>query len=180
MQADLKLKGSDYSWIASAVSIGWLVAAYPSSLMLQKFPISKLVGCFIISWGSLCMLSAASSNFGGLFAIRLIQGIAEALISPAWMMLTGILWTADEAPMRSSMWLGVDGAASIFGSLLAWGLGQTDTPVPNWKLVFLVGILMLLYLTPDLCLTGATDCWRNHSFLGRRCLSLSSRWPTSW
>lgn len=97
------------------------------------------MGGLPIVWGGLSMLTAASSNFGGRFALRFLLGGAEAPISPGTMMLTSMLWTTDEAPLRTSMWLAVDGIATILGALLAWGLGHTtNDAIPSWKFVFLV------------------------------------------
>ena len=88
----------------------------------------------------IAVLVAAAFNFGGLFALRFMLGAAEAPISPGMMLLTSILWTSEEAPLRTSMWLAVDGVATIVGALLAWGLGHTNSDIiPSWKFVFLVG-----------------------------------------
>lgn len=138
--------GDDYSWVASALYFGWLIGAYPSNLALQHFPIAKMVGSIMFVWGALCMLQASAFNLSGFFAIRFFLGLVEACISPAWVLLTSMLWTRDEQPLRTSLWIAANGISSIIGALLAWGLGKADhTAVPNWKLIYLVG-----YCLPDL------------------------------
>ena len=94
------------------------------------------------------MLAAATSNFGGLFALRFLLGAAEAPISPGMMMLTSSMWTSEEAPFITSMWLAIDGVAVIIGSLLSWGLGHahSDT-MPSWKFVFLVSQFSIGFFT---------------------------------
>lgn len=92
------------------------------------------------------MLAAATSNFGGLFALRFLLGGSEAPISPGMMMITSMLWTSAEAPLITSMWLAIDGIATIIGSLLAWGLGHTHNDhMPSWKFVFLVSWLLIMF-----------------------------------
>lgn len=100
LQADLGLKGTDYSWVASVTNIGYLVSAYPSNVALQKFPIGKFVACALMLWGVLLMCTTAVKNFAGLMTIRFLLGAAEACIGPAWMLLTSMFWTREEQPFR--------------------------------------------------------------------------------
>ncbi|BDD61440.1 hypothetical protein MAP00_006484 [Monascus purpureus] len=131
--------GDDYSWVASALYFGWLVGAYPSNLALQRFAVGKFVGSIMFVWGILCMLQATVFNFSGFFAIRFFLGLVEACVSPAWVLLTSMLWTRSEQPLRTSFWISVNGVSNILGALLSWGLGHADqADIANWKLIFLV------------------------------------------
>lgn len=133
------MTGDDYSWVASALSFGWLCGAYPSNLALQKFPLSLMMGFICCVWGLVCMLQATVTNFSGFFAVRFFLGFIESCISPAWMILTSMMWTREEQSFRTSCWIGTNGISSILGSLISWGLGHTSgTKVPSWKLIYLV------------------------------------------
>ncbi|KAH6712288.1 MFS transporter [Leptodontidium sp. MPI-SDFR-AT-0119] len=157
LQPDTHMTGDDYSWVSSALYFGWLIGAYPSNLALQRFPIGKMIGTMLFVWGSICMLQAAVFNFSGFFAIRFSLGFVEACISPAWILLTSMLWTREEQPLRTSFWLSVNGMSSIIGALLSYGLRHVDgLAIPNWKLIYVVvgtttiawGFVIILYL-PD-------------------------------
>ena len=139
LQEDTNMSGDDYSWVASALNFGWLLAAWPWNIMLQRYPIGRLIGCMLFVWGSVCMLQAAVFNFGGFFAIRFFLGALEACVSPAFILLTSMFWVKEEQSMRSSFWLACNGFASIIGALLAYAAGQVaDLAVPNWKLIYLI------------------------------------------
>ena len=139
LQEDTNMTGSDYSWVASALNIGWLLAAYPWNLALQRYPIGRLIGCMLFVWGSVCMLQAAVFNFGGFFTVRFFLGGLEACISPAFILLTAMFWKKEEQSMRSSFWLACNGFSSIIGALLAYGSGNvTGLIIPNWKLIYLI------------------------------------------
>ncbi|GAD97578.1 major Facilitator Superfamily protein [Paecilomyces variotii No. 5] len=157
LQADTHMTGDDYSWVASALFFGWLIGAWPANVALQHFPVARLIGCIMFVWGALCMLQASAFNFSGLFAVRFFLGLTEACISPAWVLLTSMLWTRDEQPLRTSFWISTNGVSSILGALLSWGLGKADhTAVASWKLIYLVvgaltiiwGVVIFLFL-PD-------------------------------
>lgn len=139
LQADTHMKGDDYSWVASALYFGWLLAAYPWNIALQRFPIGRLIGYMLFVWGVICMLQAAVFNFGGFVAIRFVLGMVEACISPAFVLLTSMLWTREEQALRTSFWLSTNGVSSILGALLAYGSGHAENlAVSNWKLIYLV------------------------------------------
>ncbi|KAK5452970.1 hypothetical protein LTS15_007119 [Exophiala xenobiotica] len=157
LQTDTHMKGNDYSWVASALYFGWLIGAYPWNIVLQRYPIGKLLGCMLFVWGTICMLQAAVFNFAGFFAIRFFLGMLEACISPAFVILTSMLWTREEQALRTSFWLSTNGISSILGALLAYGSGHADNlAVSNWKLIYLIvgaltfawGFVIILYL-PD-------------------------------
>ena len=90
-------------------------------------------------WGSVCMLQAAVFNFAGFFAIRFSLGALEAVVSPAFILLTSMFWEKEEQSFRSSLWLACNGFASIIGALLAYGSGSVaNLVIPNWKLIYLI------------------------------------------
>ncbi|KAF7192194.1 putative transporter [Pseudocercospora fuligena] len=139
LQADTNMTGQDYSWVASALNIEWLLAAYPWNLVLQRYPIGRLIGCMLFVWGSVCMLQAAVFNFGGFFTVRFFLGGLEAVISPAFILLTSMFWEKEEQSLRSSFWLACNGFSSIIGALLAYGSGNVEgLAIPNWKLIYLI------------------------------------------
>ncbi|KAL1897878.1 hypothetical protein Sste5346_003730 [Sporothrix stenoceras] len=157
LQADTHMKGNDYSWVSSALYFGWLTGAYPWQVLLQRYPIGRLIGVMLFVWGSVCMLQAAVYSFSGFFAIRFFLGLLEAVISPAFIILTSMLWTREEQSLRTSYWLSVNGVSSILGALLAYGAGHvTGLAIPQWKLIYLiVGAItfawgfVILYFLPD-------------------------------
>jgi hypothetical protein len=74
----------------------------------------------------MCVLKAAVFNFSGFFVIRFFLRLAEACISPAWILLTSMLWIREEQPLRTSFWLSMNGLSSIHGAFLSYGLGYAD------------------------------------------------------
>ncbi|CAK7271777.1 hypothetical protein SEPCBS119000_004777 [Sporothrix epigloea] len=157
LQEDTHMKGNDYAWVSSALYFGWLTGSYPWQLLLQRFPIGRLIGVMLFFWGATCMLQATVYNFSGFVAIRFFLGMFEAVVSPAFVLLTSMLWTREEQSLRTSYWLSVDGMASIIGALLAYGVGHVHhVAVAPWRLIYLIvgamtfawGFVIFLYL-PD-------------------------------
>ncbi|KAH3671344.1 hypothetical protein OGAPHI_000567 [Ogataea philodendri] len=156
LQADNNMTSEDYSWVASAANFGYLIAAYPFNFILQRYPVGKTLTGLVFIWGMICMATAGVHNFTGLFIARFFLGMVEAVIAPACMAITAMFYKRDEQSMRMSLWLGVNGIASILGGLLSWGCGHASAEIAPWKLIYLVvGTItvvwsgVLVFLLPD-------------------------------
>jgi energy-converting hydrogenase Eha subunit C len=96
LQKDLGMAGNDFSWLATAFYIAYAVAEVPQGasplltiqytqtneigILLQKYPVTKVLGFNVLVWGILLCCSAAAQNYAGIMALRTILGIMEAVI----------------------------------------------------------------------------------------------------
>ncbi|EOD47270.1 putative allantoate permease protein [Neofusicoccum parvum UCRNP2] len=154
---DNNLKGQDYSWASSIFYFGYLLAEYPGVAIIQRFPVAKFLGANIILWAAILMLTATCSSFAGLATVRFFLGVTEATISPGFVAITGIWWTRQEQAARSALWISFLGVGSLFGGLIAFGIGHISTSqLASWQYIFLIlgavtiiwGVLFIL-VVPD-------------------------------
>ena len=92
---------------------------------------------------------------------RVFLGIAEAGVSPAYVLITGTWYTKEEVPFRMGIWFCGNGLAIIIQSVLSYGIGHISTSIPVWKWFFIIfGIIglawaaVLYYFMPDTILTA--------------------------
>ncbi|CUS22102.1 LAQU0S04e08262g1_1 [Lachancea quebecensis] len=157
MNADLHLKGNDYSNIAAIFNVGYLVGSIPANWVIQKLPVAKYTGCALIVWAVLLIAHIGAKSYSGMMALRFILGLMEASISPSNMMMCSMFYNKQEQPFRMCTFLSMNGVATMVGALLAYGLGHsTSTALKPWKLIFLViGLInfvwgfVFLYMAPD-------------------------------
>lgn len=136
---DLGLEGKQYSTVASAFAYGNIIWYIPASMLLQRLPVAKYTGIMIGIWGALLMCCAAAKNFGGIFALRFILGMAESNMTPAYMMICSMFFTRQELSLRLVLFIAMNGLATAGGSLIAFGLGHVhSTSITSWQLIFLV------------------------------------------
>ncbi|KAH0375849.1 MFS general substrate transporter, partial [Aureobasidium melanogenum] len=128
--------------------------------LAQHFPTGKVLSCFVITWGSVLMLTAACSNFTGLAICRFILGCLEAPITPCFMMLVGMWFTRKEQPARAGIFYCFNGVGSMVGGILFYGVGQLDG-FPVWRVIFLLcgGLtivwgIVLFFLLPNNIMTA--------------------------
>lgn len=135
---DLNLEGQQYSTLASGFAYGNIVWYIPASMLLQRLPVAKYTGTMIGVWGMLLMCCAAAKDFGGLFALRFILGMAESNMTPAYMVISSMFFTRQELSLRLLLFISMNGLATAGGSLIAFGLGHVHTAtIASWQLIFL-------------------------------------------
>ncbi|KAE9401205.1 MFS general substrate transporter [Gymnopus androsaceus JB14] len=163
IKTDLKLEGTEYSWLSSIFYFGWLAWGIPSNLLMQRSPSGKYLAINIFMWGVLLMAQAASRNFTDLAVLRILSGAFEAIADPAFMLITTMFYRRSEQPSRISMWYAANGVGVAGGGLLGYGIGQIKGSLPSWKYEFLiVGALcatwgiVLFFILPDSPATAST------------------------
>ncbi|CAH0028409.1 unnamed protein product [Clonostachys rhizophaga] len=138
LRKDLALKGEDFSWAVSLFYLGQFCSEYPAVYLLSRLPITIYVGVTIVIWGGVNMAMAACHNFQGLAAARFFLGFAEGTVSPAFIIITSNWYIKREHPIRVATWVSMNGVAQILGSLLMYGIGQTNMAIAPWRVLFLV------------------------------------------
>ncbi len=82
------------------------------------------------------LLAVTATSFAGLATSRFFLGLFEAVINPAFVLITSQYYLRDEHALRASIWWSGNAVGSFFGDLVAWGLGDAG-PLSPWKYFFL-------------------------------------------
>ncbi|KAJ5291879.1 MFS general substrate transporter [Penicillium angulare] len=135
---DLKLHGTQYSWLSSVFYFGWLIWSIPSNLIMQRSPPSWYLSINIFLWGALLMCQTAAGNFTVLVVLRVLSGAFEAIADPAFMLFTSMFYTREEQPSRISAWYAWNGIGVAGGGLIGYGIGQIQGTLPAWRYEFLI------------------------------------------
>lgn len=148
LRADLNMSLREYSWVGSCYYLGYLGFEYSANLVLQKYPLGKVMALAIIGWGSVVCLSAVAFNAASFLVCRVFLGIFESFVHPGLMMVMYQWYKKDEQFIRSSLWLGLQGFGTAVGSALAYGLyvHQDSFSIPGWKILFIITGLMTVVM----------------------------------
>ncbi|RSH89938.1 hypothetical protein EHS25_001924 [Saitozyma podzolica] len=154
IKTDIKLVGTEYSWLSSVFYFGWLVWAIPSNLIMQRSPPAYYLALNIFMWGVLLMCQAAANNFASLTGLRILSGAFEAIADPAFMLITSMYYTRSEQPSRISAWYCFNGLGVAGGGLIGYGIGHVKGALASWRYEFIIvgagcaawGIVLFLLL----------------------------------
>uniref|UniRef100_L2GF69 Major facilitator superfamily transporter n=1 Tax=Colletotrichum fructicola (strain Nara gc5) TaxID=1213859 RepID=L2GF69_COLFN len=98
--------------------------------------------------------------FAGLAVCRFLLGMFEAVITPAFMLVTSMWYTRKEAPVRAGAFYCFNGIGSMVGGILFYGVGQADG-WDVWRIIFIIcggmtviwGVVLFFFL-PNNILTA--------------------------
>ncbi|CRL18209.1 Sucrose/H+ symporter, plant [Penicillium camemberti] len=160
MKKDTHLTGDEYSWVGSIFYFGYLAFEYPAALLIQRLPVAKLYVGMVLGWAVLLLCTAATQNFAGLATVRFLMGMTEAAVFPISSILTVMWWKTSEQPLRVAFWF--NQLSSVFSGVVSYGIGQTNTALAPWRLLFIVlGAFSVLWagvlyvFLPD----SPVQCW---------------------
>ncbi|KZT60604.1 MFS general substrate transporter [Calocera cornea HHB12733] len=126
LQAETGLVGNQYAWLTSIVYVAQLVFQPLSSFALVKLPVGKWVLFNVFCWGVCVACMGAAKNFAGLITARFFLGVFEATVAPSFIAITQMWWRRREQTYRTISWNASNGFASIFGPLVAFGVGHVN------------------------------------------------------
>ncbi|KAL2809069.1 MFS general substrate transporter [Aspergillus granulosus] len=154
LQQDLGMAGNDFSWLATAFYIAYAVAEVPQGILLQKYPVTKVLGFNVLIWGILLCCSAAAQNYAGIMALRTILGIMEAVIAPSLTIYTSMWYTRAESTPRFGLWYCGLGVGQIIGGLISFS--AQHAPANGWRIMFgvigavnLIVAALVLFILPE-------------------------------
>ncbi|KAK1487338.1 allantoate permease [Colletotrichum cuscutae] len=154
LRTDLDLTvGDRYSMSAAIFYLGFIVGAYPTMILAQRFPIERVASVIFTLWGLTLILTTVCRNYRDLYAQRFCLGLLESGISPMFILIVGSWYKKNEQAMR----MGCTGYVSIFSPLINFGFGKLNGGVSSWRYMFYFagsltivwGLLLYFVLPPD-------------------------------
>lgn len=161
MTADLHISHSSLSWIGAIVAFGLLCGEMPAAYLVQRLKLNILVPTMIVLWGTFTMLLGAAQNFHTIMALRFLLGFAESPIFPSCQIYCVMMYTAEEQPLRISIYLAA--LASLFVGPVSYGIGvSTGSSIATWRLLFITmgGITVLWGFLTFWLLPANPATWR--------------------
>lgn len=157
------LKGNEFSNLGTIFSASYIFAQPAATYLLQRYPVSKVIGGFIICWGVIVACHAACKTYASLMIVRVLLGLFESCSAVACITVSGMYYTKSEQARRIGYWASQAGTGYIVGGLISFGFLHYDGKIfTSWQIMFLVvgivtlvfGLITIFYL-PD----NVTKAW---------------------
>ncbi|CAL9735035.1 thiamine pathway transporter Thi73p [Monosporozyma servazzii] len=157
------LKGNEFSNLSTIFSAAYIFMEPVVTYLIQRYPISKVMGVFITLWGIVLACHSACKTYAALMIVRTLLGLFEASSAVGCIAISGMYYTKAEQSARIGFWATQAGTGYVVGGLISFGFqhyhGEHFT---SWQIMFLVvglvtvlfGLLTFFYL-PD----NATNAW---------------------
>lgn len=157
------LKGDEFSNLGTIFSASYIFAEPIAVYLLQKYPVSRVIGSFIVCWGIIVVCHCVCKTYASLMVIRVLLGAFESCSAVACITVSGMYYTKSEQSSRIGYWASQAGTGYIIGGLISFGfLHYHGEHFASWQIMFLVvglitvlfGLITIFYL-PD----NVTNAW---------------------
>ncbi|KAJ7677559.1 MFS general substrate transporter [Mycena rosella] len=171
--ADTHMKGNDYAWLSTIFYIfvrprlllhydpteitQYLLGEFPGNWFMQRFAVGKTVAISMFAWGVIVFCTAAARNWMDLMIMRGLQGFTESIISPAFLLVTGLSYRKEEHALRVLIWGTANYGFAVIVALINYGIGTAANAHPEglaaWKgmSLFLGGITAVVAFATFFC-----------------------------
>jgi len=106
---EAKLVGAQFSLLVSIFYIGYLVAQYPTNILMQRFPTGKYIAINFMLWGATLSATGSATNFATLAVGRFFLGVFESCLNPGFVLITSSWWKREEQSARVALWYCANG-----------------------------------------------------------------------
>ncbi|KAH6663954.1 phthalate transporter [Plectosphaerella plurivora] len=152
----LNLTGQRYNVVVALFFVPYVLCEFPSNILLKYFSPSRWISRIMVSWGIVTICTAAVTTYGGLLAVRIFLGIAEAGFFPGILMYLCFWYKPEERATRMAIFATSTAVAGAFSGLLAAAIGFLNgkANLSGWQWLFIlegipsviVGLLVWFYM----------------------------------
>ncbi|KAI2635788.1 MFS general substrate transporter [Hypomontagnella submonticulosa] len=152
LEKDLGLVGNQFSLLLILFYIPYALMNVPFTLLSKRFNPAVVIPTIMTCWGAMAMCAAATKNFGGILATRILMGAVEAAFFPCAIFYCSLFYTRRELSFRTSVFGCMGFIAGAISGLIAWSVFQWEKALRGWQYLFIiegaltVGVGLLLFL----------------------------------
>ncbi|KAI0155536.1 MFS transporter [Pestalotiopsis sp. NC0098] len=137
---NLHFKTGQYNLIVGIFFVPYVIFAPPFAMLAKKYGASRALPIMMFCFGSLTLLTAATHNFSGIFALRWFLGMAESAFFPVVIYYLTTFYRRGELARRLAIFYAASNIASAFSGLLAFGVFQIKSHLVDfaWRWLFII------------------------------------------
>ncbi|KAI1454583.1 putative MFS transporter [Annulohypoxylon moriforme] len=140
LSKDLHFKDGQYNQIVGIFFVPYVIFAPPFAMLGKKFNPARVLPLLMFCFGSFTLLTSATTNFGGIFALRWFLGMAESAFFPLVIYYQTTFYRRGELARRLAIFYAASNIANAFSGLLAFGVFQIQSTLVDhpWRWLFIV------------------------------------------
>ncbi|KAF2704653.1 high-affinity nicotinic acid transporter-like protein [Pleomassaria siparia CBS 279.74] len=131
MTKDIGLQGSQLNTAVSVFYIFYILAEFPTSLLVKRLQFNRVIPFITFCWGIVCLCTGFVQSFGGLVTTRIFLGFFEGCLFPSMTLFLCNWYTREELGVRIAYLFIASALSGAFGGLIAWGMLAMDG-VAGW------------------------------------------------
>ncbi|KAF2475339.1 high-affinity nicotinic acid transporter-like protein [Lindgomyces ingoldianus] len=149
MTKDIGLKGTQLNTSVSVFYIFYILAEFPTSILVKRLQFNRVIPAITFGWGVVCLCTGFVQNFGGLVTTRIFLGFFEGCLFPSMTIFLCNWYTREELGVRVAYLFIASALSGAFGGLLAWAILHMDGTAgwPGWRWLYVLeeGIITIIW-----------------------------------
>ncbi|OTB10516.1 hypothetical protein K445DRAFT_309348 [Daldinia sp. EC12] len=149
LEKDLGLVGNQFSLLLILFYIPYALMNVPFMLLSKRFNPAVVIPTIMTCWGAMAMCAAATKDFGGILATRILMGAVEAAFLPCAIFYCSLFYTRRELSFRTSIFGCMGFIAGAISGLIAWSVFRWEEALRDLFIIegaLTVGVGLLLFL----------------------------------
>ncbi|CAN9401774.1 unnamed protein product [Alternaria alternata] len=148
MTTDIGLKGSELNTAVSVFYIFYILAEFPTSLLVKRLHFNRVIPTITFCWGITCLCTGFVQNFAGLVTTRIFLGFFEGCLFPAMTLFLCNWYTREELGIRIAYLFIASALSGAFGGLIAFGILYMNGVAgwSGWRWLYIIeGIITVIW-----------------------------------
>lgn len=131
--------GNQFQLLLVLFYIPLTLSSVPFSLLAKRFSPSRVLPLAMFGFGAVAMAGAATTNFGGLLACRMVLGVLEAAFLPLPSYYGSLFYTRRELSLRIACFFSAVNVAGAVSGLISFSVFQWEgKPLSGWRYLFII------------------------------------------
>ncbi|EGG08871.1 uncharacterized protein MELLADRAFT_104763 [Melampsora larici-populina 98AG31] len=126
-----------YSLVLCSFFFTYIIFSIPGTLLSKVILPSTSMSIGVLIWSLASSSMAACHTYWQLMICRAFIGVGEALFGQSVVLYYSLWFRRGEMSKRMALFIGSAVVAGAFGGLIAYGVGHIETPMSNWRILFL-------------------------------------------
>lgn len=137
---DLKLQGNDFANLSSLFYVTYVIFEIPWVLAVKKYGANIVIAVAIVTWSAVTIGLGFVRNYREAVAGRLLLGLTEAGIFPAFTFVISTIYPRESQGKRVAVLYSASAMAGAFGGLVAYGIQLMGDRLglKAWRWLFII------------------------------------------
>jgi sugar phosphate permease len=116
----------------SVFYIFYILAEFPTSILVKRLQFNRVIPAITFCWGVVCLCTGFVQSFGGLVTTRIFLGFFEGCLFPSMTLFLCNWYLREELGFRVAFLFIASALSGAFGGLIALGVLYMDG-VNGWS-----------------------------------------------
>ncbi|KAI0439700.1 retrograde regulation protein 2 [Xylaria telfairii] len=140
MIQEIHLKGTQFNTAVSVFYIFYILAEFPTSLLVKRLQFDRVIPAITLCWGLVCLFTGFVRSFGPLVITRVLLGFFEGCLFPSITLFLCNWYKREELGVRVAFLFIASALSGAFGGLLAWAVLHLDgvSNMSGWRWLYII------------------------------------------